>query len=101
MCPHATDKEIVPMSKEFEKAYGGEAGSVTAAHEAGHALVAWLSPAIAKVDGTFWVREAGQPSRVEVRTDYKRPVTALTYWEKISVAAAGLAAELITHLRFR
>ena len=88
------------MKSEFEKRYGGEAASVTAAHEAGHVLVAWLSPAMARVDGTVWVKD-GDRSRVEVRSDYKRPVTALTYWERSSVAAAGIAAELVTHLRFR
>jgi hypothetical protein len=88
------------MTNRFEEAYGGEANSVTAAHEAGHVLVAWLSPAIARVHGTAWIQESGM-SRVEVRTEYKKPVTAMTYWEKASVSAAGIAAELITHRRFR
>jgi len=88
------------MPQEFETAHGGEATSVTAAHEAGHALVAWLSPAIETVRGTCWVRQPDGDSRVQVISMPREPVTWYSVWEIAAISAAGMAAEVITHARF-
>lgn len=90
------------MSKEFERLVGGEEASITAAHEAGHALLAYLSPAIERVRGTVLLRdEEADTGRVRVLFDHRLPVTAYTLWEYQATSSAGIAAELITHLRFK
>jgi hypothetical protein len=88
------------MSNEFEDAVGGEDNCITAAHEAGHILVAWLSPAVESVEGVEWVVKDGQ-SRVSVHRSPRTPMTTFSAWENGSVLAAGMAAEVITHQRFQ
>lgn len=89
------------MSKTFEDAVGGEDNSITAAHEAGHALVAWLSPAIEAVEGVFWGVKDSRSSRASVKRSIREPATLYTYWENGTVLAAGMVAEIITHQRFQ
>jgi cell division protease FtsH len=92
--------EEAMTEKKFHETYSGEEVSVTAAHEAGHALVAWLSPAIESVQGTGWERLPDGTSKASVRFAHRKPATAFTIWEISAISAAGMAAEVITHGRF-
>lgn len=64
--------------------------SVAAAHEAGHALVAWFSHSIYDVQSTEILEDGGVT--ICARADGKHP---LVLWEYVCIDLAGIAAELL------
>ncbi|HTK60685.1 MAG TPA: hypothetical protein VL283_05795 [Candidatus Baltobacteraceae bacterium] len=85
--------------KRFEDVADGETSSRTAAHEAGHVLAAWLSWAVASVEGTVFSLDEGH-SRVSVHRTFKRPYTAIQLWEGLVISSGGMAGEVVTHVTF-
>ncbi|MEK7545715.1 MAG: hypothetical protein AAB554_01395 [Patescibacteria group bacterium] len=86
--------------KRFEERVNGETASRTAAHEAGHILTAWLSWAVASVDGTVFIT-GDDDTRVEVKMTYRRPYQPIQLWEALVISSAGMAGEVVTHHAFK
>lgn len=77
----------------------GEEISRTAAHEAGHVLVAWLSPSICRVTGVV-LRRRGTERIASVKRETHRPQTPFMLWDALVISVAGMAAEAMTHATF-
>lgn len=96
----ASDDGTPRPPPRYEERVSGEMVSRTAAHEAGHILPAWLSWAVASVEGTFYV-PGDKEHRVEVRRTYREPYQAIFLWEALVISSGGMAGEVVTHRTFR
>ena len=85
--------------RRFEEVVTGEGASRTAAHESGHILPAWLSWAVATVDGTVFI-PGDTESRVEVKKTYRKPYHPIQLWEALVISSGGMAGEVVTHVTF-
>jgi hypothetical protein len=95
-----SDDGIPRPPLRYEDRVSGEMVSRTAAHEAGHILPAWLSWAVASVEGTVYV-PGDEELRVEVRRTYRKPYQSIFLWEALVISSGGMAGEAMTHTTFR
>lgn len=95
-----SDESAPRPPKRYDEAVSGEMASRTAAHEAGHVLAAWLSWAVASVEGTVFI-PGDTELVVEVKRTFREPLQPIQLWEALVISSAGMAGEVVTHQTFR